>query len=42
MLEKLFREDEVEETKLAQTEKSQREAKQSRDVKAKAGSSLPT
>jgi glutathione-regulated potassium-efflux system protein KefB len=42
MLEKLFREDEVEETKLTQTEKSQREAKQARDVKSKAGSSLPT
>ncbi len=37
MLEKLFREDEVEEAKLTQTEKTQREAKQSREPKAKAG-----
>lgn len=36
MLDKLFREDEVEEAKLAQAEKGQREGKSSRDAKAKA------
>ena len=36
MLEKLFREDEVEEAKLAHAEKGQREGKSSRDAKAKA------
>lgn len=38
MLDKLFREDEVEEAKLAQAEKSQRDAKGQRETKAKAGS----
>ena len=37
MLDKLFREDEIEEAKLAQAEKSQREAKPLREGKAKAG-----
>ena len=37
MLDKLFREDEIEEAKLAQAEKSQREVKTSREGKAKAG-----
>ncbi|MBS0250760.1 MAG: cation:proton antiporter [Proteobacteria bacterium] len=37
MLEKLFREDEVEEAKLAQSETSQRDAKGQRESKAKAG-----
>jgi glutathione-regulated potassium-efflux system protein KefB len=36
MLDKLFREDEVEEAKLAHAEKGQREGKSSRDAKAKA------
>ena len=40
MIEKLFRDDEVEEAKLAQAEKNQREAK--RETKAKAGGGFPS